>query len=123
MREKIMNMQRFWIIRFNGKRSEHVTSYVTDTNPNGARHSWWYSEDADDAYKFATRGDAKRAIRSPFWAKQGFTRVQDYAMEVVEIRSTTTQVWEELSVISNENALIQLARLGEINEDDDDSDD
>jgi len=122
MQDNIMSNKKFWIIRFRDKLNGH-DEYVVDTNPMGNRHSWWATDCVDDAYHFNTRGQANKALRSPIWQTRGYTRASEYAIEVVEVRERITKTWTELQVISNENALIQLAHLGETDEHDHDGED
>ncbi len=112
MHEEIMSNQRFWIIRFKDKLND-CDSYVVDTASLSERHSWWSSDCVDDAYRFGNRSEANKALRSPFWERKGYTRRSEYAIEFVEIREQIARKWTELQVISNENALIQLAKIAE----------
>jgi hypothetical protein len=123
MREEIMNTQKFWIIRFKGKQP-FEDNYVVDTSTIANRHKWWHSDRIDDAYHFDTRNAVNKALRSPFWEREGYTRRSNYAIEIVEIREQISRKWIEVQVISNENALIQLAKIAkEENEHADDSED
>jgi hypothetical protein len=120
--EQIMSRKKFWIIRFRDKTGGYDT-YAINTNFGEGRRDWWFSKEPGEAYHFKTRAQAKQALRSPVWKKNSFDRKSECVIEICEICETYTKTWDELQVISNENALIQLARLAESNEHDDESED
>jgi len=121
MLKQIMSHTKFWIVRFRDRTNGDYT-YVTDIGDD--RRAWWWTPKVEEAAHFRSKGQAHKALRSPIWAREGYTKRHGFITEVVEIDETIKKKWIETQVISNENALIQLARLAEeSNEHNDDSED
>ena len=110
MLEQQMSHKKFWIVRFRD-RVDQQCDYVCDLD-SGIRHDWWYTSDHKKACHFASSARAGQALRAKVWAGVGFLSKRDYVTEIVEIDETVTKSWTEHEIITNESALIQLARLG-----------
>ena len=122
MLEQIISHKKFWILRFKDRVQD---SYIYAMNVGGGgRAEWSWTTSAGVCAQFRTERHAARVLRSPKWASVGFTNKREFITEIVQIDERVTQSWTELQVITNESALIQLARLAkDMDEHNDDSND
>ena len=118
MLEEQMSHKKFWIVRFRDRVDQHCIYACNDSL--GGRHDWWYTNDHKKAWHFGSSARAGQALRMKLWTEEGFLRKRDYVAEIVEIDETVTKSWTETEIITNESALIQLARLGKEQDEPDD---
>lgn len=111
MLEQIMSHKKFWIVRVRDRVDQHCT-YVGDLGIT-KRPKWYFTDDHTEAEHFKTRRSASAVLDSRIWDREGYLAKKDYIIEIVQIDETITKEWADAQIITNENALIQLARLGE----------